>query len=88
MESRLISVSEFKAKCLDLLDQIQRGEMDELTVTKRGKPIARVMAPRPVSTLAQWHGSMRGSFEIAPGVDLTEPAWDEPWDAELGVLHR
>lgn len=88
MVSLEISVSEFKAKCLDLLDQISRGDLDELTVTKRGKPVARVVAPPSGAGSRQWHGSMRGTFEIAPGVDLTEPVYDGPWDAELGLIHN
>ncbi len=88
MASIEISASEFKAKCLDLFDQISRGELDDLVITKRGKPVARVVAPPSAAALRQWHGSMRGTFEIAPGVDLTEPVYNEPWDAELGIIHN
>ena len=31
---------------------------------------------------------MRGTVHIPPGFDLTAPASDEVWDAELGILHR
>ncbi len=34
------------------------------------------------------HGFMKGTVIIQPGVDLTEPIADEPFDAENGVLHR
>ena len=71
MANREIGVSGFKAKHLDLLDQISRDGLDELTVTKRAKPVARVVA-RPA----------------APGVDLSEPVYDGPWDAELGIVHN
>ncbi|MEX0784720.1 MAG: type II toxin-antitoxin system Phd/YefM family antitoxin [Dehalococcoidia bacterium] len=41
MVTRTIPAGEFKAKCLALLDEVaQTGE--ELVVTKRGKPVARV----------------------------------------------
>jgi len=41
MVEREISATEFKAKCLSLLDEVARtGE--SLVVTKRGKPVARV----------------------------------------------
>jgi prevent-host-death family protein len=43
---KTIAVTEFKAKCLHLLDEVQRtGE--ELVISKRGKPVARVVAEKP-----------------------------------------
>jgi len=40
-----IAATEFKAKCLELLDRVHRtGE--ELVITKRGKPVARLVAER------------------------------------------
>ena len=84
-----VSASEFKAKCLDLLDQVDDGRIGRLIVTKRGKPVAVVTAP-PVTEEAvrRFLAGMRGSVIIPEGVDLTEPALDEPMDAELGILHR
>jgi prevent-host-death family protein len=39
--NRIVSATEFKAKCLALLDEIeQQGGM--ITVTKRGRPVATV----------------------------------------------
>lgn len=43
-----ISVSEFKAKCLALMEEVRERGV-EYVVTRRGKPIARVV---PVSTAA------------------------------------
>jgi len=41
MKHRLVSVTDFKAKCLALLDDIrERG--GTITITKRGKPLATV----------------------------------------------
>ena len=84
-----VSASEFKAKCLDLLYQVNDGRIGRLVVTKRGKPVAVVTAP-PVTEEAvrRFLAGMRGSVIIPEGVDLTEPALDEPMDAELGILHR
>ena len=43
---KIISATEFKAKCLQLLDDVQRtGE--ELVISKRGKAVARVVAQKP-----------------------------------------
>jgi prevent-host-death family protein len=39
MQTRVVSATEFKAKCLALLDEIQqRGE--PITITRRGLPVA------------------------------------------------
>ncbi len=89
MSKQAISASEFKAKCLDLLDQVSRGEIEELAVTKRGRVVARLLPPQPEpGSLASWHGFMRGMIDIPDGFDLTQPASDEVWDAESGILHR
>jgi prevent-host-death family protein len=44
MASRFISATEFKAKCLALLDEIEHG--DTITVTKRGRPVAVLSPPK------------------------------------------
>ena len=41
MKHRVVSVTEFKAKCLALLDEIGE-DGGKLTITKRGKPLATV----------------------------------------------
>lgn len=46
---KTINATDFKAKCLQLLDEIQRTGED-LVISKRGKPVARVVAekePKP-----------------------------------------
>lgn len=45
MKTRVVSATEFKAKCLALLDEIeQRG--DQITITRRGRPVAVVGPPK------------------------------------------
>jgi prevent-host-death family protein len=84
-----ISASEFKAKCLKILDRLANHELDRVTITKRGKPIGVLTAPPPAAeTVTDIYGFMRGSVIIPEGFDLTEPVLDEPLDAELGILHR
>jgi prevent-host-death family protein len=42
---RTITATEFKAKCLQLIDMVQNtGE--ELVISKRGKPVARVISEK------------------------------------------
>ncbi len=89
MASLTINATEFKARCLELLDQVGTGDIEELAVTKRGQVVARLVPPRrPPASFAEWRASMEGTVHIPPGFDLTEPAYDGPWDAELGILHR
>jgi len=47
---REIPASEFKAKCLALLDEVSETK-ETLVVTKRGKPVARVMPAEEPSSL-------------------------------------
>ncbi|MGL4398311.1 MAG: type II toxin-antitoxin system Phd/YefM family antitoxin [Luteolibacter sp.] len=42
---RTITATEFKAKCLQLLDQVQQSGED-LVISKRGRPVARVIAEK------------------------------------------
>jgi prevent-host-death family protein len=51
MAQRTIPASEFKAKCLALLDEVAENGQS-LVVTKRGKPVARVVpVEKPESLL-------------------------------------
>jgi len=56
---RTIGASEFKAKCLALLDEVAETKTT-LVVTKRGKPVARVMPAEEPRSLT---GSM--TFNIS-----------------------
>lgn len=40
--ARLVAISELKAHCLRLVDEVARRR-SELVITKRGKPIARIV---------------------------------------------
>ncbi|MGO9086423.1 MAG: type II toxin-antitoxin system Phd/YefM family antitoxin [Candidatus Sulfotelmatobacter sp.] len=68
-----VAISEFKAKCLALLDQVQKTKKP-IRVTRRGKPVAEVVPPSPVRS-ADWIGSMKGRMEILG--DIVSPANDE-----------
>ncbi|WP_137123975.1 type II toxin-antitoxin system Phd/YefM family antitoxin [Roseomonas sp. HF4] len=83
-----VNATEFKAKCLDLLDQVNNGTIARLDVTKRGRVVAVVTKP-PATSAGDLHGFLRGSVIIPPDLDLTAPTGgDAPTDAELGILHR
>jgi len=73
-----ISISEFKAKCLALLEQVQKTKKPIL-VTRFGKPIAEVIPPSPAPQ-KDWIGSMKDTFEIKG--DVIGPANEEgDWEA-------
>jgi prevent-host-death family protein len=67
-----IAISEFKAKCLALLDQVQKTKKP-IRVTRFGKPVADVFPPTPAPTV-DWMGSMP---EIKILGDIVSPANDE-----------
>jgi len=73
-----IAISEFKAKCLALLDQVQKTK-HPIRITRHGKPVADVIPPVPAAP-ADWMGSMKESIEILG--DIISPANDEgDWEA-------
>jgi prevent-host-death family protein len=73
-----VAISEFKAKCLGLLDEVQKTKRP-IQVTRFGIPIAEVVPPSPV-TVADWLGSMKDRIEIIG--DIVEPANEESeWEA-------
>jgi antitoxin (DNA-binding transcriptional repressor) of toxin-antitoxin stability system len=82
-----VSASEFKARCLSLFDRLASRKLRRVIVTKRGKPVAELVPPSG-GVPDPW-GALRGTVEIAPGVDLTAPVLDEAeFDAAKGILHR
>ena len=60
MKEEIMPVSEFKARCLGLLDSLSR-EGRSLVVTKHGKPIVRVtpIAERQVRLRDTWKETVR-----------------------------
>src|ERR1700682_5702344 len=60
---REIAISEFKAKCLSLLEQVSKTKTP-LRVTRRGKALADVIPASPEAEEGSWIGSMSGSIDI------------------------
>ena len=83
-----VNATEFKAKCLEILDRLSAHEVDQVVVTKRGKPVAVLTPPPPEdAAIRDIHGFMRGSVVIPPDFDLTEPVSTEAFIADAGELH-
>ena len=71
-----IPAAEFKAKCLSLMEDV-RAHRRSYTVTKRGKPVARLV---PIDAeVPAFVGALRGL--VLRASELTEPT-GEAWDAE------
>jgi prevent-host-death family protein len=73
--SRMIKASEFKAKCLALLDEVERTG-DPLVITKKGKPIAQLVPHTPKKR--EILGILEGRVEILG--DIISPI-DVEWEA-------
>jgi antitoxin (DNA-binding transcriptional repressor) of toxin-antitoxin stability system len=67
-----LSVTEFKAKCLRLFENLSP---EGLTVTKRGRPIARV-TPISAGGQAKFYGSLKGKIKIKGDILSTRVRWD------------
>ena len=72
---RTIKASEFKARCLKLMDEVAESG-GEIVITKNGRPVSRLVPyrARPESLF----GIDRGRFEIIG--DIVEPV-DVEWEA-------
>jgi prevent-host-death family protein len=72
-----MKASEFKAKCLQLMDEVA-ATGDRILITKNGKPVSQLVPyrPRPTSLF----GALRGSVKVTG--DIVEPVEAE-WEANL-----
>jgi prevent-host-death family protein len=79
-KEKTIAATEFKAKCLAILDEL---EPNGVVVTKHGRPIARVLPINPHGN-ERFVGSMRGKIKIHG--DIFSTGMD--WNAESGHAHH
>jgi prevent-host-death family protein len=75
MREKEISATEFKAKCLAILDEVATGT--SVVVTKRGKPVARVT--RATERRRPLMGGMAGTAEEVG--DIVHFDSSELWEA-------
>ena len=80
---REIAISEFKAKCLSLLQQVSKTK-EPIRVTRFGKPVADVVPPAEIEVDRNaWIGSGHGTAKILG--DIISPASEpEEWEALRG----
>jgi prevent-host-death family protein len=75
--SAIIKASEFKAKCLALMDEVaDTGE--RIVITKNGKPLVDLVPHQPASPKKELFGILKGEIEIVG--DIISPI-DVEWDA-------
>ena len=79
---KTVAITKFKAQCLALLDQVAKSGQP-LVVTKRGKPLARIVPT--VGDEAWVQDSLRGSVTIVG--DIMGPVVPRSrWNAARGVV--
>lgn len=79
-----IPAGEFKAKCLEIMERVARTGK-AITITKRGKPIAKLVPLDPSTPRAPLFGRMAGS--VAYEGDLLAPV-EVDWQvltAQVGI---
>ncbi len=69
-----VAISEFKAKCLALLEQV-RLTKKPIRITRHGRPVAEVVPPSSVLDRSAWIGSLKDRIEFIG--DVVSPANDE-----------
>src|SRR6266550_6019138 len=74
MVMKEVAISEFKAKCLAILEQVHKTKKPIL-VTRFGKPVAEVVPPSVATAPRAWMGSMKDTIQILG--DIVSPANEE-----------
>ena len=72
-----ISAGEFKAKCLKLMDDVQKSQR-EIIITKYGKPVAKLVPVKDSKGPKSIVGILEGTMKIHG--DLIAPT-EERWKA-------
>lgn len=79
---REIAISEFKAKCLAIVDEVHKTRRP-VRITKFGKPVAELGPPSPAAAAKDWMGAMKGEVKILG--DILSPATDpDDWEVLRG----
>ena len=75
-----INVTAFRAKCLELFEQLEAHRYDKVVVTRRGKAIAELRSsPGEIPDI---YGALKGRAIIPPDLDLTAPILEGIPEAE------
>jgi len=74
-----IAISEFKAKCLGILEQVRKTRTP-IRVTRFGEAVAEVVPPSAIKTAGRRLGSMAGTMKILGDIVGPISSWDD-WEA-------
>jgi prevent-host-death family protein len=74
-----IAISEFKAKCLIILEEVRKTRRP-IRVTRFGKPVAEVVPPSPPKPAGRRLGTMGGTMEIVGDIVGPISSCDD-WEA-------
>jgi prevent-host-death family protein len=77
-----IPAGEFKTRCLKLMDEV-RASRRPIVITKRGKPVARLVPVEDPTARREIFGCMKGTVTICG--DIVGPTGEE-WHAQKGIL--
>lgn len=77
MKSRTIPAGSFKARCLAIMDEVQ-AKRQAVVITKRGKPVAKLVAVETAKDDIFGFFKTKGTVEIKG--DIVSPAFSpEEW---------
>jgi prevent-host-death family protein len=71
MSMKQMAAAKFKEQCLSILDDVDE---EGLVITKRGKPVAKLIPIRAES--ASLIGSLKGKIKIKGNIFSTGAKWD------------
>jgi len=76
------AAGEFKTHCLRLMDEVARTGVP-ITVSKRGKPLVRVVpATAPELSMEEWRARCRSQITLPDDDELLVAPTGERWKAE------
>lgn len=82
----VITATEFKAKCLELLDRVHSGDLKRIHITKRGREVAVVesaAASIEGRSFIGWQADPACSLD---GLDIDGPIYDPARDGACAPL--
>ena len=82
MAGKIVGAAEAKTNLLRLLDEVERTR-EPVTITKRGRVVGELHPPSPKKEFK--FGFLKNP-RYRPDPTPDEPAYDKPWNAELGLF--
>ncbi len=76
----VITATEFKAKCLELLDRVNSGALRKVHITKRGIEVAVLEPPVGREITGGFIGWQTGSMTLPDDLNIDGPIYDPERD--------